>query len=141
MARQRSQDKKTREKDPSLPDSELEVMRVLWNLEKATAREVWSALQSGGSQWTYATVNTLLQRLEAKGLASSDKSRMTYVYAPKITRQQVVRKRVKQLVDKLYDGKGGMLVMHLLKSQRLSRDEVSEIHELLGNAARPDDAR
>jgi BlaI family penicillinase repressor len=125
-------------KEPSLPDSELEVMRVLWKKQKATARQVWTVLRASGSKWTYATVNTLLQRLEAKNLASSDKSQMTYVYSPKISRGQVVKKRVEHLVDKLYDGKGGMLVMHLLKSQRLSDDEVSEIQRLLASAQNDD---
>lgn len=121
-------------KEPSLPDSELEVMRVLWKNQRATAREVWNELRTTGSKWTYATVNTLLQRLEAKGLATSDKSRISYVYSPKITRQRVVQRRVKDLVEKLYDGKGGMLVVHLLKSQPLSKDEVAEIHELLDSS-------
>jgi BlaI family transcriptional regulator, penicillinase repressor len=121
-------------KEPTLPDSELEVMRVLWRHQKATARQVWTDLQAEGSKWTYATVNTLLQRLEAKGLATSDKSQMTYVFAPKISKQQVVKKRVKQLVDKLYDGQSGSLVMHLLKSQKLSPQEVTEINEILDSA-------
>lgn len=131
--------KQVEKKEPTLPDSELEVMRVLWESQQATAREVWTALHKKGSQWSYATVNTLLQRLESKGLINSDKSQMTYLYSPKITRQQVVKKRVKQLVDKLYDGKGGLLVMHLLKSQRLSKDEVSEIRGMLGGSVSDND--
>lgn len=121
-------------REPSLPDSELEVLRVLWKKFKATAREVWTDLHESGSKWTYATVNTLLQRLESKGLVGSDKSQMTYIYMPKITRTKVVKKRVKQLVEKLYDGKGGPLVMHLLKTHRLSREEITEIKELLGKS-------
>ena len=128
-------------KEPTLPDSELEVLRVLWKKERATAREVWVELQEQGSDWTYATVNTLLQRLEAKTLAASDKSRMTYTYWPEISRNQVVKRRVKQLVDKLYDGKGSSLVMHLLKSQRLSGDEVSEIRQLLDGTLGEHDAK
>ncbi|MBX9656460.1 BlaI/MecI/CopY family transcriptional regulator [bacterium] len=130
-----------KDKEPSLPDSELEVLRVLWKKERATAREVWAELQDQGSEWTYATVNTLLQRLEAKGLAASDKSRMTYVYWPEISRSQVVKRRVKQLVDKLYDGRGSSLVMHLLKSQRLSGDEVTEIRQLLDDSIGEHDAK
>lgn len=118
-------------REPSLPDSELEVLRILWNRGEATAREVWEDLRGFGSEWTYATVNTLLQRLEAKGLASSDKSRMTYLYSPRITRQQVAKRRIKHLVDKVYDGKGSSLVVQLLKSQRLDSQEVEEIRRLL----------
>lgn len=128
------------DKEPSLPDSELEVMRVLWRKGRATAREVWTALRDAGSQWSYATVNTLLQRLEAKGLAVSDKSQMSYVYSPNVSKQHVVKRRVKQLVDKLYDGQGGMLVMHLLKSQPLSKDELAEIHQLLDDVSGDHDA-
>ncbi|MBY0589210.1 BlaI/MecI/CopY family transcriptional regulator [bacterium] len=128
-------------KEPTLPDSELEVMRVLWQKERATARDVWEALQSQGSAWTYATVNTLLQRLEAKGLAGSDKTKMTYTYWPQISRGQVVKRRVKHLVDKLYDGKGAPLVVHLLKSQRLNSQEVTEIRQLLDGALGNDDAK
>src|SRR5947207_1642361 len=51
------------DREPTLPDSELEVMRMLWKYQKATARQVWSNLSEEGSKWTYATVNTLLQRL------------------------------------------------------------------------------
>lgn len=115
-------------------------MRVLWERNNATAREVWTDLRANGSKWTYATVNTLLQRLEAKGLAVSDKSKMSYVYSPNVSKQSVVRRRVKQLVDKLYDGQGGMLVMHLLKSQPLSKEEVAEIHQLLDSVREENDA-
>lgn len=127
-------------REPSLPDSELEVLRVLWERGSATARDVWTTLQESGSSWTYATVNTLLQRLEAKGLVASDRSKMTYVYTPRISRQQVVKRRIKSLVDKLYDGKGGLLVMHLLKSQRLTKKEVAEIRDLLSSTAGAHDA-
>jgi predicted transcriptional regulator len=121
-----------KEAGPSLPDSELEVMRVLWQKGKATAREVVTDLRARGSKWTYATVNTLLQRIEAKGMATSDKSRISYVYSPKISRDQVIKKRVRHLIDKLYDGKGGQLVVHVLKNSKLSKEEVAEISQLLG---------
>lgn len=138
MSKQNPGNRSTRE--PTLPDSELEVMRALWKLEHATARDVWSELKNQGSDWTYATVNTLLQRLESKGMAGSDKSKMSYVYWPKITRQQVVRRRVRQIVDKLYDGKGAPLVLHLLKNQRLSAGEVAEIRQMLDSALSDDES-
>jgi BlaI family penicillinase repressor len=109
-------------------------MRILWRHQKATARTVWNDLHEEGSKWTYATVNTLLQRLEAKGLATSDKSQMTYVYSPKITKQQVIKKRIKHLVDKLYDGQGSPLVMQLLKNQKLSKEDLSELQGIVDAA-------
>lgn len=118
-------------KEPNLPDSELEVIRVLWKREKATARDVFNHLRGDGSRWTYATVNTLLQRLEAKGMAVADKSGISYVYSPKITKTKVIKKRVRDIVDKLYEGSGSSLVLHLLKSERLSDNEMTEIRAAL----------
>lgn len=125
--------------EPTLPDSELEVLRVLWSLGQATARQVLEALREAGSRWTYATVNTLLQRLETKGLARSDKSRMRYVYRPTISRGEVSERRVNSIVEKLYDGRGGMLVLHLLKTQKLSADEMAQIRDYLTDVAPTDD--
>lgn len=120
-----------RNREPNLPDSELEVIRVLWKKESATARDVYNQLRNEGSKWTYATVNTLLQRLEAKGMATSDKSGISYVYSPKITKQKVIKKRVRDIVDKLYEGNGSSLVLHLLKSEQLSDNDMSEIRAAL----------
>ena len=119
-------------KEPSLPDSELEAMRVLWGRQKATARDVWQELQKSGSKWTYATVNTLLQRLEGKGLVNVDKANISFVYSPKISRQKVIQKRVNDIVEKLYDGESGAFVMHLLQSQKLSKQDITAISDQLG---------
>ena len=121
-------------KEPNIPDSELEVMRMLWRERKATARKVWSLLQEEGSKWTYATVNTLLQRLEQKGYATSDKTQMTYVYSPKKEKKDVISKKVKALVDKLYDGAGGALAMHVLERHRLSPEDRSKIQDILDSS-------
>lgn len=127
------------DREPTLPDSELEVMRMLWKHQKATARQVWQNLTEEGSKWTYATVNTLLQRLEGKGLANADKTQMTYVYSPKVAKQQVIKKRIKHLVDKLYDGESGPLLMHLLKSQKLSKDDIVELEDIVETARKTTD--
>jgi predicted transcriptional regulator len=119
------------EREPNLPPSELEVMRVLWRRGKATARDVWNELFAEGSTWSYATVNTLLQRLEAKGMANADKTQMTYVYSPKLKKDAVIKRRVRDLVEKLYDGDGGSLAMHLLRSSKLSKDALAECKSIL----------
>ena len=59
---------------PSIPDSELDVLKVLWDRGQATVREVLETLRAAGRQWSYATVATLLDRLETKGVVTSDRS-------------------------------------------------------------------
>src|SRR5262249_17288844 len=116
---------------PTIPDSELDVLKVLWDLGQATVREALETLRSAGRQWSYATVATLLDRLERKGVVTSDRSELAFVYRPAISSQEVRQKRLTSLVDKLYQGEPGLLVLHLLKSHPLEPGQAKEVRALL----------
>ena len=115
----------------SIPDSELDVLKVLWDRGQATVREVLETLRAAGRQWSYATVATLLDRLETKGVVTSDRSELAFVYKPVVSNQEVRQKRVNSLVDKLYQGEPGLLVLHLLKSHPLDPRQAKEVRALL----------
>lgn len=119
----------------SIPDSELDVLKVLWDRGQATVREVLETLRAAGRQWSYATVATLLDRLETKGVVTSDRSELAFVYRPVISNQEVQQKRVNSLVDKLYQGEPGLLVLHLLKSHPLDPRQAKEVRALLEDMA------
>ncbi|GAC1339015.1 MAG: hypothetical protein NVSMB14_05570 [Isosphaeraceae bacterium] len=116
---------------PSLPDSELDVLKVLWELGQGTVRQILETLKAAGRLWSYATVATLLDRLETKGMVTSDRRELAFVYKPAITAQDVKQRRVKHLVDKLYQGDPGLLVLHLLKSHPLESGHAKEVRSLL----------
>src|SRR4051794_51398 len=115
----------------SIPDSELDVLKVLWDQGQATVRTVLETLRASGRSWSYATVATLLDRLETKGVVKSDRSELAFVYRPVITDQEVRQKRVTSLVDKLYQGEPGLLVLHLLKSHPLDPGQAKEVRAVL----------
>jgi predicted transcriptional regulator len=106
-------------------------LKVLWERGQATVREALETLRAAGRQWSYATVATLLDRLESKRLVTSDRSDLAFVYRPAISSQEVRQKRVSSLVDKLYQGEPGLLVLHLLKSHPLDPDQASEVRAVL----------
>jgi BlaI family transcriptional regulator, penicillinase repressor len=76
-------------------------------------------------------VATLLDRLESKGLVTSDRSELAFVYRPSISNQEVRQRRLKSLVDKLYQGEPGLLVLHLLKSHPLDASQAKEVRSVL----------
>jgi BlaI family penicillinase repressor len=115
----------------TIPDSELDVLKVLWDREQATVREVLETLRAAGREWSYATVATLLDRLETKGVVTSNRSELAFVYRPAITPHEVQQKRLKSLVDKLYQGEPGLLVLHLLKSHPLDAKQAGEVRAIL----------
>ena len=116
---------------PTIPDSELDVIKVLWDRGQGTVREILETLRAAGRQWSYATVATLLDRLETKGMVTSDRSELAFVYRPMISAQDVRQKRVNNLVEKLYQGEPGLLVLHLLKSHPLDAGQAKEVRALL----------
>ena len=116
---------------PTIPDSELDVLKVLWDRGQATVREALETLRAGGRQWSYATVATLLDRLASKGLVTSDRSELAFVYRPAISSQEVRQRRLSNLVDKLYQGEPGLLVLHLLKSHPLDAGQAKEVRAVL----------
>ena len=120
----------------TIPDSELDVLKVLWERGRGTVREVLETLKAAGRAWSYATVATLLDRLEQKGFVSSDRRDLAFVYTPKITAEEVRAKRLDNLVEKLYEGEPGLLVLHLLKSHQLAPEHADEVRALLAELNR-----
>ena len=116
---------------PALPDSELDVIKVLWARGEGTVRDLLEVLKAAGRDWSYATVATLLDRLEARGMVTSDRSGLAFIYRPVATESEVRRKRVGHLVEKLYNGEPGQLVLHLLKSHLLDPSQAKEVRALL----------
>ncbi len=119
------------ERQYELGAAELEVLRALWDLGPGTVREVLNHLHRRGRKPAYTTVLTFLTRLEQKGFVTSDKSNLAYVYKPRVTRNRVGRSRLKSLVSELYEGAAGPVVMHLVRSGRLTAEELAELQQLI----------
>ncbi len=112
-----------------LSDAELEVLRALWDLGPAPVRVVMNRLHQRGRRLAYTTVLTFLGRLEQKGYVASDRSGPAYVYRPVVSRTRVARSRLRDLLEQLYDGAAGPLVLQLVEQGGLSDDEIAELQK------------
>lgn len=113
-----------------LTDTELELMELLWTLERASAREVMEA-QPTESRRAYTTVATMLRVLEKKGLVTTQREGRADVYRPLLSREDYELRSVKVLTKKLFDRQPAALVRRLLDADDLSRDELEDIRRLL----------
>lgn len=111
--------------------AELEVLKALWEIGPATVREVLNHLHDRGRKVAYTTVLTFLTRLEQKGFAASNKNGLAYVYRARVSKERVSRSRLRSLVEQLYDGAAGPLVLQLMKSERLTPKEIDELQKLI----------
>ncbi len=119
------------ESNYDLGTAELEVLKVLWDNGPTPVRQVMHHLHQTGRKVAYTTVQTFLTRLEQKGYVTSDKTSLAFVYRAKLTRERVTRSRLKNLVQQLYDGAAGQLVLQLVRTERFTKEERHELQKLI----------
>ena len=115
---------------PKPTPSELDMLRLLWRLGPATARQVHEAAVATRPDMGYANVLRLLQVMHAKGLLQRDESARAHVYAPAQPQDSLQTSLIKELIHKAFAGSGKELVLAALRGH-VSRKERKEIQELL----------
>lgn len=116
---------------PRPTEAELAILNVLWQAGSATVRDVYEALyrEEGGG---YTTALKLLQVMHGKGLVTRDDSQRAHVYRPAISKDSAQRRLVSELVQRIFDGRPGELVLHALGSaEPPDPEELRQIRELL----------
>jgi predicted transcriptional regulator len=120
-----------KDREYELGDAELEVLKSLWEDGPGTVREVLNRLTRRGRNPAYTTVQTFLTRLEQKGFVRADKSDLAYRYAARVTRERISKSRLRELLDQLYDGAAGPLVLQLVQNERLTPEEIETLQKLI----------
>ena len=115
----------------AVSDTELEVLKVLWEQGPGTVREIASVLRRHGRSWAYNTVLTLLQRLEAKGYVGADKSGLAHVFRAIVSRDELLRDHLRELTDELCEGTPTPLVLALVEGYRFTAEEIAHLRQLL----------
>jgi predicted transcriptional regulator len=115
----------------SIGENELDLLKALWDHGPGTVREINTYLQQQGRRWAYTTVLTMLQRLEAKGYVTSDKSGVAHVFRPGVTRDKLLRQRLEDLANQLCEGTATPLVLALVEGQRFTPQEINQFRQLL----------
>ena len=122
---------------PDLTAAELRVMKALWDLERGSVADVRAELGRRGQDLAYTTVMTLLGRLATKGAVSVCKEREPFMYQPAHRRETVLRDRLREFVREVFDGNADSLVMNLVESESLTREELRAIEQKIADAETP----
>src|SRR5262245_17249282 len=115
---------------PGLSKGELEVARVLWELGKASVREVHEAFPVD-RQMDFTTVQTYLRRLESKGYIVGKLEGRTRIYSPKVKPQKVIGETVDDLIERLFGGEALPLMRHLIEDRGISDQDLTELRKLI----------
>lgn len=113
---------------PTLTPLQLSILGVLWERGEASSADVRSALEPE-RPLALTTVTTLLSRLERKGVLTHTRSGRRYLYHATVSRRDVRRAMVDELLGCLFDGDAVDLVDHLLREERVQPREVKRLLE------------
>jgi BlaI family penicillinase repressor len=116
---------------PTPTGRELEILKVLWEHGPASVRAVFDHLEVD-KDLAYNTVQTLLRIMEDKGLVKHRVQGRTFVYTPCFSRDDSMAR----FLDRVFDGAAEQLVQSLLRSERLSPEELDRLHALIAQARR-----
>lgn len=122
-------------KSLELGDRELDIMQVLWGLGKATVTEVHNALVDRGDDVAYTTVQTMLNRLEAKRVVTRDNSERAHKYRPLVKETAVVGGAIERLTGRFFKGSAEALATRLIEKD-LGREELDRIQALIDDHRR-----
>ena len=114
-------------------------MDCIWTMPDATVRQVQDSLSSI-KPMAYNTVLTMMRILRDKGFLKSRRVGRMDVYRPRITREQVGKGYLGEVLERFFAGSASALVSQLLKNEKLSLEEIKairqEVNKLRGQARR-----
>jgi BlaI family transcriptional regulator, penicillinase repressor len=115
---------------PRPTDSELAILRILWERGPATVRQVHEALAETRDTG-YTTTLKLMQIMADKRLVERDETARTHVYVAAVNEQQTQRQLVKDLVDRAFGGSAAALVLQALNAEGTTPAQLKEIRKLI----------
>ena len=112
-------------------DTELAILQRLWDDGAATIRQLTDALYPGGGQAQYATVQKLLDRLEAKNCVRRDRAGAAHTFVAIVDRNELIGRRLQDMAEKLCGGSLTPLLTHLVRARRLTVRERDDLRALI----------
>jgi predicted transcriptional regulator len=115
-----------RRQSPTLTAQELEIMKIVWERDHATVRDVYEAMLES-RKVAYTTVMTMMKILEDKKYLKKTQVDRAFVYRPAQPKGKVIGAMVREFVNRVFNGSAEPLLVHLVNEHELSADDLAEI--------------
>jgi BlaI family transcriptional regulator, penicillinase repressor len=117
--------------DERVTDGELSILEVIWDQGEPTSRDIADALYEAVTDSKMASVQKLIERLEAKGYVTRDRRERAHRFRAVVSRETFLQGRLRALADRLYGGAVAPLITTLLRSKGFSRKNLAELRQLI----------
>lgn len=117
---------------PELGPLEFSLLSILWQLRQATAGEVLEVYNKQAEKpVAYTTISTLLTRMVEKQVLQVEKDRQPFHFTPSITREQLLRQRIRDFVGTFFGGQSVDLAVRLVEDEPLTEVSIRQLEAAL----------
>ena len=114
-----------------LPDSELDIMLVLWNGTPPMTRPEIEKIINKKKNLAPTTILSLLTRLEAKKFVEVTKQGKMNLYTPLVSQNDYQVNESQSVLEKLYGNSLKKFVTSLYQGKKMSSEEVQDLSNFL----------
>jgi len=123
-----------RRKSKTFTERELEIMRILWEQDEATVRDMQRALPPGRH---YNSVLTIVRVLEAKGHIKHRQLGRGFVYRAAAPQEESRSKALAHLIENVFGGSFESIVLNMVDRGDLTLEQLDEIRRKLKRRTQP----
>lgn len=114
-----------------ISDSELEVMKILWNKGAVTSPEIIEEL-SKKSDWSKTTIKTLITRLVNKGIVEQVRQiGQLHIYNPLISEKEYKKSENENFITKLYKGSVNEMLLNFVEEKQISKKDLEKLLKMI----------
>ena len=114
-----------------LPESELDIMLVLWNGTPPMTRPEIEKVINTKKNLAPTTILSLLTRLEAKNFVEVTRQGKMNLYTPLVTQEEYQRQESRNVLEKLYGNSLKKFVTSLYQGQKMDEQDIQALSGFL----------
>ena len=114
-----------------LPDSELELMMIIWDVGRGITRNEIEERLPQDRRLSATTILSFLSRLQEKGFVCVRKEGRNNVYEPLIRKEDYLRQESRSIWKRLYQNSVGNFMTALCQEDELTERDLDELQEFL----------
>lgn len=113
-----------------LTSTEWEVCECLWERSPMTMTQIARRLTER-TGWTKSTGETLVHRMEEKGILRWEQGTRAKLYYPTFNREDAALRETKGFLQKVFGGRVGLMVSAMAEGEELSQEDIDELYATL----------
>lgn len=114
-----------------LPDSELEIMMVIWELDGPVTRNQIEEKLETDRKLSPTTILSFLSRLQEKGFLQVSKEGKNNIYSACVSRESYMQEESKNILKKLYRNSAKNFLAALYDGENLSKEDLEELEQYI----------